>query len=575
MKIILKRFYIFIAFYIVCTSSAIHSQNENLYTIPDSLVNKNDDYLIQKALNNLNDTIKATTYFKSLLTRATINNDTIKKIFCLDYLAQYETNPDQKVHLIEKALFEAKNTDYSIKVYAYSTAGLIYHYQYKYGKALQNYIEALKFSEKYGLKEQEYIILNNIALLKGEIGKHEEAIEWHRKCLHYEIARSQKDSLSIMISKINLAESLRYIKKNDSATFYYNQIINNPFKHHNFNIYKNITTINEGINLFYKKNYLESQKLLRKGSNQIPFNTISEKYYILANLYLGKINLELKNKTLAENNFHKVDSLLSISNSFIPETRFVHDYFLKKFKKENEYILQLNTINKLVTFDSIISARKINTAEILHSEFDIPELLKNKEIVIQKLKNTNSTLSNRSIILASSIFVLAFLFALQYRKYRIYKKRFNELIANPTPISKNVLTQSKEENKKSKEINIDEKLVSKILKQLEHFEKNQLYTKGDLTINSLAKSFSTNTRYLSKIINIYKEKKFIHYINDLRIDYILEELKTNTTLQRYTIKSISEEAGFNTAESFATAFKKKTGLKPSYFIRNIKQRETN
>ncbi len=33
--------------------------------------------------------------------------------------------------------------------------------------------------------------------------------------------------------------------------------------------------------------------------------------------------------------------------------------------------------------------------------------------------------------------------------------------------------------------------------------------------------------------------------------------------------AIAEEAGFNTAESFSKAFFKKTGIKPSYFIKEL------
>ena len=75
---------------------------------------------------------------------------------------------------------------------------------------------------------------------------------------------------------------------------------------------------------------------------------------------------------------------------------------------------------------------------------------------------------------------------------------------------------------------------------------------------------------MSSIINSIQEKSFTHYINDLRIDYIVNELKTNENLRKYTINGIAEEAGFNTGESFSKAFLKRTGIKPSFFIKKIK-----
>lgn len=78
-----------------------------------------------------------------------------------------------------------------------------------------------------------------------------------------------------------------------------------------------------------------------------------------------------------------------------------------------------------------------------------------------------------------------------------------------------------------------------------------------MTIVDLAKSFGTNTKYLSKVINIYKQKSFITYINDLRVDYAIKKLKTDQKFRKYSIKAISESVGYGKAESFSNAFKKK------------------
>ena len=39
--------------------------------------------------------------------------------------------------------------------------------------------------------------------------------------------------------------------------------------------------------------------------------------------------------------------------------------------------------------------------------------------------------------------------------------------------------------------------------------------------------------------------------------------------RQYTIHALALEFGFNNAESFSTAFDKKTGIKPSFFIKNL------
>ena len=92
-------------------------------------------------------------------------------------------------------------------------------------------------------------------------------------------------------------------------------------------------------------------------------------------------------------------------------------------------------------------------------------------------------------------------------------------------------------------------------------------------ITTLSKKTQTNSKYVSKIINFYKKKSATSYVNDLRIEYAIHRLKNDTLFRKYTIKSISNEIGYANSQSFATAFFKKTGLKPSYFIKEIEKKK--
>ncbi len=79
--------------------------------------------------------------------------------------------------------------------------------------------------------------------------------------------------------------------------------------------------------------------------------------------------------------------------------------------------------------------------------------------------------------------------------------------------------------------------------------------------------------YLSKIINHYKGKSLSNYLTNLRIEYCISELRQNATLRKYTIKAIAQEMGFRNSESFSKAFKKQTGLNPSYYIKELNKLE--
>ncbi|WP_046755024.1 helix-turn-helix domain-containing protein, partial [Kordia jejudonensis] len=49
----------------------------------------------------------------------------------------------------------------------------------------------------------------------------------------------------------------------------------------------------------------------------------------------------------------------------------------------------------------------------------------------------------------------------------------------------------------------------------------------------------------------------------------LEKLKEDKLFRSYDIKSIASELGFKSPDSFSRAFKNKTGIYPSYYIKNI------
>ena len=101
------------------------------------------------------------------------------------------------------------------------------------------------------------------------------------------------------------------------------------------------------------------------------------------------------------------------------------------------------------------------------------------------------------------------------------------------------------------------------------FEAENKFLSNEVSLNEMAKNFSTNSTYLSKVINLKKDKNFSQYINDLRIDYSIQLLETNPKFRKYTIKAIASECGFKSAESFSKGFYKKHGIYPSYFLKQL------
>jgi AraC-like DNA-binding protein len=133
-------------------------------------------------------------------------------------------------------------------------------------------------------------------------------------------------------------------------------------------------------------------------------------------------------------------------------------------------------------------------------------------------------------------------------------------------------TQDSPSNKTHKgyeAIGIAEEVVQQILEKLQLFENQSGFLEATITIQKVATTLNTNSKYLSKIINEYKDKSFVQYINDFRIEYAINQLKKDPKLRNYTIQALALEFGFNNAESFSTAFYKKNGIKPTYFIKEL------
>ncbi len=107
------------------------------------------------------------------------------------------------------------------------------------------------------------------------------------------------------------------------------------------------------------------------------------------------------------------------------------------------------------------------------------------------------------------------------------------------------------------------------LEKLIYYMKNEKpYLNPDLTLKELASTLSISPRYLSQVINGYKNQNFYDYISQCRIEEakkILSDPQNNKT-----VLEVLYQVGFNSKSSFNTAFKKFTGVTPSHYKKGLK-----
>ncbi|WP_267740692.1 helix-turn-helix domain-containing protein [Myroides injenensis] len=140
----------------------------------------------------------------------------------------------------------------------------------------------------------------------------------------------------------------------------------------------------------------------------------------------------------------------------------------------------------------------------------------------------------------------------------------------------NALLICKEDNYQKFSQQDDKEYMSKdmedyILERIEGFEKQRGFLDKDISLSVLAGQFGCNHRYLSHVINKYKQKEFTSYINELRIKYIVECLYDNSDYLLYKISYLAQQSGFASHSRFTITFKKVVGESPSQFINRLKK----
>ena len=178
-------------------------------------------------------------------------------------------------------------------------------------------------------------------------------------------------------------------------------------------------------------------------------------------------------------------------------------------------------------------------------------------------------------LLGISLFILflaGYFYLREIQKAKTLAKqiKFFRSINVPTKTVKEEIT---EKNSSKKALLIPKETEEEILAQLEKFEDSKNYLDNKMSLATLSAQLGTNTKYLSEIINKYKDKNFNTYINELRIKHVIQLLSTDRTYLQYKISYIAEIGGFTSHSAFTNIFKAVTGFSPNEYMQNLRNSE--
>lgn len=502
---------------------------------------------------------------------------TLQQYIDLGYDLQKKEDYRKSIDYLSDAIALAKEIKHdSLLFNSYMKLGKSYLYSWKNEKAIETYYNALKLAKSNGDIDQELVAYSGLIALLPSINKTDKAVEFSV----YALTLIDKGSFKNPKIHVRVLTTIcdAFMAKGD---------YDNMFPHleagiqiaEKLNFQEGLVDLYIKTGKYYrhKKKWKEAlqylykcKDILKEGEIANPFFPTINTNYALANCFYdqGKYD-EAIQELLNSTAIIKDDDLEK--NNVIDTYRLLGNCY---WEKEN-YKEAASLREKVIGLKDTARNAKDVAVNKFHEE-DSNNFLSRIEALRHQEKEQKQTINYMLwgiLSIAMAFLIILFLFI---KKQKANKTTFNALIEKISTLEadKKSITP-KEPKSTTKGIRVGDDTVKIILAGLEKLEEQEYFLKSTCNLRSVAKKTKTNSTYLSQIINTYKEKNFNDYINDLRIDYALKRLKNDEKFRIFSIKAIASEIGYKSADSFVKHFKNKTGLNPSYYIKELNKMEVS
>ncbi len=463
-------------------------------------------------------------------------------------------------------------------------------------EAIEHYQRGMKLSVEIGDILQIVKFKTNIAVINEAVGNYQLAIKDIRQLDGFidknEDLFTKEDFLNRKSAiNSNLASSYEsYFMKNhskkyllDSAEYFYKRAItyskNNPYN-------KISSKLSLGNVYNWKQDYVNAEKtyydvvFLSQQNDQ-------KDLLCVANYNLADIYYTIKKYDKALVFFKKCDSIAALTNlnqlDYLksnyyqakiynilkrPELAYKHSkIYLDNYEefetKLNEEALEVNYKQGVgnLTDEMITIEKKYKNEVFLNRGLKVFYVLIFVVIVFLLIKNIRD--KNKAHKKMNAL--------IEEFKANIEKRNNPEFEQKEVEIIEELVLEHEEVHLKKENVNlsIDEAKENKIVEKLLALESKLEYLNADFTLPYVAKKIKTNTTYLSYVVNKRFGKSFGEYSNELKINYVINEMITNHMYRKYSTQAIAESVGFKNAVSFAKSFRKRTGVSPAQFASNI------
>ncbi len=555
----------YILFLFLCFTAFLNAQQQN-----DSLAKYSYQELrtFRKNYRNSNNELSKV-YIDEYLRRSIVDNDTVRIYYGYFFLSKYYGNKKKVISSIDYLdsviKYSKDKQDKHFPALSYLNKGA---YLYDLGNnkaALRNFLKALEVLKINKNVLLELRVRDAIIALKTNWRANKETLNFKKENLQFII--NNKESIldfekTYLYALGNLSkEYIRNEKYKEGLETIIKGILESIKYKDTLEYYDFVS--NAGAAKYYLGNYQAAIDSLLKA---LPYENDHGK--AMSNYYLAKSFDKLKQPEKAQFHFLKTDSIYQATKDIFPEMRIAYEHIIDYYKSKNDTENQIKYYDRLLAADAKIDSTYKYVTETIQKKYETPQIIAERAALLEKVQNDKNSWKYSFGIISAVLFIILGVLVYAFRRQKYYKKRF-EILMNTRPEALEGRKQKLEEQKN--DLEVPESTIENILTGLSKFEDSEGFTK-QTTLGTLAKKLKTNPKYLSKVINNHYEKNFSSYLNELRIQYIITKLKSDSKFRNYTIKAIAEEAGFGNTESFSKAFYKNTGISPSYFLKQLHKR---
>ncbi|WP_298419592.1 helix-turn-helix domain-containing protein [uncultured Kordia sp.] len=431
-------------------------------------------------------------------------------------------------------------------------------------KALEYYSSVHEEATMKKLLGKQLIARINIAKVTRNIGKCKEALQIYKETLQQSknIETSERNKYLILMG---LGGTYLTLHQPDSALYYSKKGLKLSIANEDDNVASSYFYHDIGIAHNQKGEYDKALTNLNKAKDFIESinndERLGESYFHIGKSYYGlkEYDTSIEKLTIAIQLFNQSEKINN--EDFRPQE------LVKTYELLSENFKIINDKEKSILYKKI--------GQDLSSIIDTKTRKINEKLYITRIRQKDILLMQNEAskkMYLYAIGIISLLCAIIFGTLLYYKKKaknnkrlFEKLISDSAQ-------KEKETNATQKEIIINGSKVTEILKRLEKIEGQEYFLESSCSLANMAKKAKTNATYLTKVLKQYKEKTFYQYLNELRINYAIERLKTDKLFRQYTVKHIALEVGYKSPESFTKHFKKETGINPSYYIKELEKR---